>query len=52
MKKDLNIVTTNDGSHSIFSSKFNENYHSKYGSILEAEHVFIKNGLLASKKNI
>ncbi len=51
MKNDLNIVTTNDGSHSIFSSKFNENYHSKYGSILEAEHVFIKNGLLATKKN-
>ena len=51
MKNDLNIVTTKDGSHSIFSSKFNENYHSKHGSILEAEHVFIKNGLLASKKN-
>lgn len=47
------IIITNDGAHSIFSSQVNESYHSKHGSIVEAEHVFIKNGLLAiNKKNI
>ena len=38
------IITTNDGSHSIFNPKINESYHSKHGAIVEAEHVFIKNG--------
>ena len=47
------IIITNDGAHSIFSSQINESYHSKHGSIVEAEHVFIKHGLLAiNKKNI
>lgn len=38
------IVITNDGSHSVFNSKINEHYHSRHGSIVEAEHVFIRNG--------
>ena len=44
------LVITNDGSHSIFNPKINETYHSKHGAIVEAEHVFIKNGLLAENK--
>ena len=44
------IVITNDGSHSIFNPKINETYHSKHGAIVEAEYVFIKNGLLAENK--
>jgi len=48
MKKRL--VITNDGSHSIFNAEINECYHSKHGAIVEAEHVFIKNGLLAENK--
>ena len=48
MKKKL--VITNDGSHSIFVPQLNECYHSRHGSILEAEYVFIKNGLLAENK--
>ena len=44
------IVITNDGSHSIFNPEVNETYHSKHGAIVEAEHVFIKNGLLAENK--
>ena len=43
MKKEL--ILTNDGSHSLFVNKLNETYHSIHGSILEANHVFIKNGL-------
>lgn len=45
-----NLVITNDGSHSIFNPEINECYHSKHGAIVEAEHVFIKNGLLAENK--
>ena len=44
------LVITNDGSHSIFNPEMNETYHSKHGAIVEAEHVFIKNGLLAENK--
>ena len=44
------IVITNDGSHSIFNPEINETYHSKHGAIVEAEYVFIKNGLLAENK--
>ena len=45
------ICITNDGSSTIFLPDFNEYYHSKHGAIIESEHVFIKNGLLATKKN-
>ncbi len=49
MLEDKNkIIKTNDGSHTIFCNKFNECFHSKHGSILEANHVFIKNGLLTN----
>jgi len=47
---DNKLVITNDGSHSIFNAEVNETYHSKHGAIVEAEHVFIKNGLLAENK--
>ena len=39
------IIQTQDGSHSIFSQKFGESYHSKYGAIRESMHVFIEAGL-------
>ena len=44
------LLITNDGSHSIFNPEVNETYHSKHGAIVEAEYVFIKNGLLAENK--
>jgi tRNA U34 5-methylaminomethyl-2-thiouridine-forming methyltransferase MnmC len=43
--KDIVIVTTSDGSHSLHSSELDEGYHSKHGAIQEAKHVFIQNGL-------
>lgn len=43
MKRD--IVTTKDGSKTLFISELNESYHSQHGAINEANHVFIKNGL-------
>ena len=45
------IVKTNDGSDTILNKDINECYHSKHGAIVEAKHIFIKNGLLNLKKN-
>lgn len=42
------IITTNDGSKTIFIPEWNENYHSKHGALQEALHVFIKSGLQES----
>jgi len=39
------IITTADGSKTIYLEDWNEQYHSKHGAINEAYHVFIKNGL-------
>lgn len=39
------IITTADGSVTIHLPEMKESYHSKFGAIQEAQHVFIKNGL-------
>lgn len=39
------LITTNDGSQTIFVEDLNETYHSIHGAIQEANHVFIDNGL-------
>ncbi len=39
------IITTTDGSNTLFVPGLNEHYHSIHGAIQESEHVFIKNGL-------
>ena len=39
------IITTEDGSKTLFISDLNENYHSTHGALQEAQHVFIENGL-------
>lgn len=39
------IITTADGSSTIFLPEWNEHYHSKHGAIQEAYHVFIRTGL-------
>jgi tRNA U34 5-methylaminomethyl-2-thiouridine-forming methyltransferase MnmC len=47
------IIHTKDGSTSIHLIDWNETYHSKFGAIQEAYHVFIKNGFdLFEKKQI
>lgn len=43
--KEIQIITTQDGSHSLFNPELNETYHSIHGAIQESNHVFIKNGL-------
>ena len=39
------IITTADGSKTIYLPEWDEHYHSKHGAIQEAYHVFIKMGL-------
>lgn len=40
------LFITEDGSHSILSEKYGVSYHSKYGAINEAKHVFINSALI------
>jgi len=42
---ELQIIETGDGSHTLQIVNTNETYHSVFGAITEAQHVFIKNGL-------
>jgi len=39
------IITTEDGSHTIYLPELGEHYHSVHGAIQESEHIFIKCGL-------
>jgi tRNA U34 5-methylaminomethyl-2-thiouridine-forming methyltransferase MnmC len=41
----LSIVTTGDGSKTIFNAEVGENYHSKHGALQESQHVFLNAGL-------
>lgn len=45
-KPDLNLIVTEDGSHSLSVPELDETYHSSHGAIQESNHVFIKHGLL------
>lgn len=40
------IITTADGSKTIHIEDWNEQYHSKHGAVQEANHVYLKHGLL------
>ncbi len=46
-----NIITTADGSKTIQIEDWNEQYHSIHGAINEANHVFLKHGLLFYSQN-
>lgn len=39
------IISTDDGSSTLYIPEWNESYHSRHGAIEEAFHVFIRNGL-------
>ncbi|MFT6868005.1 MAG: tRNA U34 5-methylaminomethyl-2-thiouridine-forming methyltransferase MnmC [Cyclobacteriaceae bacterium] len=41
----LKIITTEDGSHSLYREDINETYHSSHGARAESQHIFIKTGL-------
>ncbi len=44
MKKVSQIITTGDGSHTIYVPGINDHYHSVYGAVQESEYIFIRNG--------
>lgn len=50
-KPDLNLIVTEDGSHSLSVPELDETYHSSHGAIQESNHVFIKHGLLHWAEN-
>ncbi len=41
----IELITTADGSNSLFNTELNETYHSVHGAIQESMHVFIGAGL-------
>lgn len=45
MNTELKIVTTGDGSNTIYNSGVGENYHSRHGALQESKHVFLNSGL-------
>lgn len=45
MTNNLQIVTTADGSKTIFNPSVGENYHSKHGALQESKHVFLNAGI-------
>lgn len=40
----MQLVTTEDGSHTLYSDSVGECYHSQHGAVQESEHIFIKSG--------
>ncbi|MEX0772266.1 MAG: tRNA (5-methylaminomethyl-2-thiouridine)(34)-methyltransferase MnmD [Balneolales bacterium] len=46
MKKQPSLVECKDGSHTLFSSQYNQHYHNPNGAVKESLHIFFKvNGL-------
>ncbi len=45
------IVSTTDGSHTIYVPELNEHYHSIHGAVQESTHIFINNGLSFCRAN-
>ena len=41
----IRVITTRDGSHSLYNEELNETYHSVHGAVQESKHVFIASGL-------
>ncbi len=50
MNQKVQLVTSKDGSHTLFVPGLNEHYHSVNGAIQESLHVFIEAGLYQIKK--
>ena len=47
----IKVITTKDGSKSLFLPEMNETYHSKFGAKNESNHVFINAGFKKIKKD-
>ena len=42
-----NVALTADGSKTVYSRRFEEHYHSKFGAVNESKHVFVEAGYMA-----
>lgn len=42
---DTAVITTGDGSHSLYNEELDETYHSRHGAIAESRYVFINQGV-------
>lgn len=47
---DVYIVTTHDGSDTLYSRSFDALYHSAFGAVSESKHVFIQQGLITQQE--
>ncbi|HLT08611.1 MAG TPA: tRNA (5-methylaminomethyl-2-thiouridine)(34)-methyltransferase MnmD [Cyclobacteriaceae bacterium] len=47
MEREIKIITTEDGSHSLYVPELRESYHSSHGAYRESIHVFMLYGLEA-----
>lgn len=47
----LSVVTTADGSKTLFCPRYQQTYHSTHGALTESRHVFIQSSHLAAKLN-
>lgn len=45
-KQQSKVVTTRDGSHTVYSSQFDQHYHNPNGAVAESRHVFFKQSQL------
>ena len=50
MADSISILTSGDGSQTLFSKQFDEIYHSRNGALTESQHVFVKHGLMHLNK--
>jgi tRNA U34 5-methylaminomethyl-2-thiouridine-forming methyltransferase MnmC len=41
----IELISTGDGSSSLYNPELNETYHSRHGALRESRHVFIQEGL-------
>ncbi len=41
----MDIVTTDDGSRTLYHAEVGEHYHSRHGALQESQHVFLRTGL-------
>lgn len=46
------LITTSDGSHTLYLPEIEEHYHSTFGAIQESKHIFIDAGLKNCTKKI
>ena len=46
----IELMTTKDGSHSLYRPDLDEHYHSVFGALQESRHIFIQNGFSAVPK--